>query len=289
MKIRMTGIIVVMMMLAMVSGALAFAVDTTGNIDFVNGTPCPSSGWSVYAENLDRSYTTEPWSGYCYGDNQYFWWDYLVVGEAETTSERLRVWVESTDKRWYGENTSILSLIWDSNSEHYVMDIVVQERPGITKPLPEGWNLISLPMTPTDNSTGAVLSGVTYNAVKLYNATSKAFEAADTMDPGIGYFVHVTNASTWQYCGTSSVNSTSTNLKSGLNMIGVPNCAMDVSAAMGSADYRYVARWNATGQEYEVYNKVAPPAFHHFTTMELGEGYFVSAQADDYILDINCP
>ncbi len=109
------------------------------------------------------------------------------------------------------------------------------------------------------------------------------------MDPGIGYFVHVTNASTWQYCGTSSADSTSTNLKSGLNMIGVPNCAMDVSAAMGSADYRYVARWNAAEQEYEVYNPSAPSAFHGFTEMAAGEGYFISEQADDYTLDINCP
>ena len=157
-----------------------------------------------------------------------------------------------------------------------------------TMPLPEGWNLISPPLTPTDNNVSEVLSGVTQNAVKQYNATSKLFEDATTMDPGVGYFVHVTNSSgsTWSYQG-SPVSSTSPGLKSGLNMIGVPNCTMGVDTAMGSADYRYVARWNATAQEYEVYNKVAPSVFHHFNTMTAGEGYFVSAS--DCALTIACP
>ena len=158
-----------------------------------------------------------------------------------------------------------------------------------TKSLPEGWNLISLPLTPTDSGVDTVLSGVTQNAVKRYDATTKQFEEATTMDPGVGYFVHVTESggSTWSYQGTS-VSSTSPGLTSGLNMIGVPNCTMSVDTAMGTTDYRYVARWNADAQEYEVYNPVAPSAFHGFTEMEAGEGYFVSAKSD-CALNINCP
>ena len=156
-----------------------------------------------------------------------------------------------------------------------------------TKSLPEGWNLISLPLTATDNSVGTVLSGVTQNAVKRYDATSKQFEDAATMDPGIGYFVHATSASTWSYQGTS-VSSTSPGLTSGLNMIGAPNCTMSVDTAMGSADYRYVARWDAAAQEYEVYNPSAPSAFHGFTEMIAGEGYFVSAKTDG-ALTVTCP
>jgi hypothetical protein len=130
-----------------------------------------------------------------------------------------------------------------------------------TKDLPAGWNLISLPLTPTDNSVSTVLSGVSQNAVKQYNAVTKQFEDAAAMDPGTGYFVHVMAASIMSYTGTPE-SSTSTELKSGLNMIGVPNCAIDVGTAMGSTDYRYVARWNATAQKFEVYNPNAPPAFH---------------------------
>ena len=156
-----------------------------------------------------------------------------------------------------------------------------------TKSLPAGWNLISLPLTATDNTTGTVLSGVTQNAVKQYNAVTKQFEDATTMDPGTGYFVHVTTAGTWSYSGMSE-SSTSTELKSGLNMIGVPNCVMSVEDAMDPIDYRYAARWNATSQSYEVYNPNAPEAFHGFSTMEPGEGYFVSAKSDA-TLPISCP
>ena len=155
-----------------------------------------------------------------------------------------------------------------------------------TKSLATGWNLISLPLTPSDNSTSAVLSGVS-DVVYRYNATSDQFECPDTMDPGIGYFVHVTTPGTWEYEGTPEF-STSTELKAGLNMIGVPNCTISVGAAMESTDYRYVARWNAADQEFEVYNPSAPAAFHHFDMMEAGEGYFVSAKSD-YTLDITCP
>jgi len=156
-----------------------------------------------------------------------------------------------------------------------------------TKSLPAGWNLISLPFEATDNSTSAVLSTVTQNAVKQYNAVTKQFVDAVVMDPGTGYFVHVTTAGTWEYTGTPE-SSTTTEMKSGLNMIGVPNCGMSVSAAMGSTDYRYAARWNATSQSYEVYNPAAPAAFHGFTTMEPGEGYFVSAMSDS-TLAVTCP
>ncbi len=111
------------------------------------------------------------------------------------------------------------------------------------------------------------------------------------MDTGIGYFVNVTTDGIWEYEGTS-VLSTSTELKSGLNMIGVPNCTMSIDYAMESVDYWYVARWNTTAKKFEVYNPSAPPAFHlHFNTMEAGEGYFVSAKSD-YISppwEINCP
>ncbi|MGP8331820.1 MAG: hypothetical protein ACT6FB_05715, partial [Methanosarcinaceae archaeon] len=105
------------------------------------------------------------------------------------------------------------------------------------------------------------------------------FEDATVMDPGIGYFVYVTTASTWEYPG-DSVSSTSVQLETGLNMIGVPDCTMSVSDAMGSTEYRYITRWDAATQEYKVYNPTAPEAFHGFTMIEAGEGYFVSSMSD---------
>ena len=148
-----------------------------------------------------------------------------------------------------------------------------------TKSLPLGWNLISLPLTPTDNSVGAVLNGVSQNAVKSYNATTHQFEDATAMDPGTGYFVHVTIAGTWEYEGTAYTSMT-TDLSQGLNMVGwVNETDSALPGALSSIDgsYRYVAHWNATLQSYEVYEPNAPADFNDFTTMERGEGYFIAA------------
>ena len=191
-----------------------------------------------------------------------------------------------------GDNTTVVADV-DGNPLSWVSETLTVTCMGIpetfTKSLPLGWNLISLPLTPTDSSTSAVLGNDTimYDAVKQYDATTKTFADATTMAPGTGYFVHVTTAGDWVYEGTS-VSSTSPGLKIGLNMIGVPNCTMSVGDAMGSADYRYVARWNADDQKYEVYNPSAPDVFHGFTEMTAGEGYFVSAKSDDVDWTVSC-
>ena len=152
-----------------------------------------------------------------------------------------------------------------------------------SKDLYEGWNLVSLPLTPSDNSTSSVLASVWDNvsAVYRYDATLKQFERASTMDPGTGYFVYVMRNCTWTYNGTP-YNSMSIELKKGLNMVGWLNCSKDITDALSSieGDYWYVARWNAIERKFEVYNPVAPPVFNDFNTMERGEGYFISMKSD---------
>ena len=151
------------------------------------------------------------------------------------------------------------------------------------KELVEGWNLISLPLTPSNNSTSAVLGNDTieYDAVYRYNATSKLFEdvTTGTMDPGTGYFVNVTTAGTWSYEGTPPYNSMSISLKKGLNMIGWLNCSKQISGNLTSiaGKYNYNARWNA---DYEVYEPQAPEVFNDFEMMERGNGYWIAAKED---------
>jgi len=148
-----------------------------------------------------------------------------------------------------------------------------------SKPLYKGWNLISLPLVPEDNSASAVLSTVSYDAVYRYNATSKQFESADAMDPGTGYFVHATSESTWTYSGTP-YTSVDVSLKQGLNMVGWLNCSKNVDDALSSipGDCHYIARWNPTSEKFEVHNPAAPSTFNDFTAMDRGTGYFISAK-----------
>jgi len=148
-----------------------------------------------------------------------------------------------------------------------------------TKDLSPGWNLISLPLTPTDNSVSEVLSTVLQNGVTQYDATTHQFEDATTMDPGVGYFVNVTTACTWEYEGEAYTSMTAS-LSDGLNCVGwVNETGSALPGALSSIDgsYWYVSRWNANTQSYEVYNPTAPDGFNDFETMDRGEGYFISA------------
>jgi hypothetical protein len=159
-----------------------------------------------------------------------------------------------------------------------------------SKPIYEGWNLISLPLVPDDNSVSTVLSTVSYDAVYRYNAISKQFESVDVMNPGTGYFVYATADCTWEYSGTA-YSSVSTPLEPGLNMVGWLNCSKDIDTLSSiSGDYYYVARWNTAAEKFEVYNPAAPSTFNDFTAMDRGTGYFISAKQDctDCVLSENC-
>jgi len=157
-----------------------------------------------------------------------------------------------------------------------------------TKPLFTGWNLVSLPLTnETDmtvaNIMDASLNG-SYDVLNKYDATTHDFVAlgsSDTMENGVGYFIHMNSADTWTYQGTAYTSMTAS-LEPGLNCVGWVN--ETDSALPGALDsiagnYRYVARWDASAQSYEVYLPGAPDVFNDFATMERGEGYFIAATA----------
>jgi hypothetical protein len=156
-----------------------------------------------------------------------------------------------------------------------------------TKPLVADWNLVSLPLTADDMTAGSVLASISgsYDSVMRYDSSAHSFvavEDTDTMENGVGYFVHVTTADvTWSYDG-QPCNSISASLSTGLNCVGWTNTSADLPGALSSIDssYRYVARWNAGTQNYEVYLSGAPAVFNDFATMDIGEGYFIAATAD---------
>lgn len=156
-----------------------------------------------------------------------------------------------------------------------------------TTSLDLGWNLISLPLIPVNDSTSAVLGNddctIVYNNVYSYDASTNQFvDVTDgTMETGVGYFVDVTTAGTWSYEGFGD-ESLDIELSQGLNCIGWTNTSATLPDALGNmgnyCDWWYVSRWNATSQSYELYDADAPegvPEFIDFDTMERGEGYFI--------------
>ncbi|KAF5428370.1 Metal-dependent hydrolase, endonuclease/exonuclease/phosphatase family [Candidatus Methanomarinus sp.] len=159
--------------------------------------------------------------------------------------------------------------------------------------LTSGMNLISLPLIPVNNNTGAVLGNNTiqYSAVLKYNASSNQFEdvTTGTMDVGVGYFVNITSAGTWKYEGIP-YSQMQIRLHPGLNMIGWVNYSKNITSALSYIEdkYRYIARWNASLQSFEVYNPHAPDNFNQFTTIDRGVGYFISTINEETLIVALC-
>ena len=152
------------------------------------------------------------------------------------------------------------------------------------------WHLISLPLTnATDMTVANIMSSVSgnYDVLYKYDASTHNFVAlssGDTMENGVGYFIHMTTAGTWTYTGSAYIDM-SVGLSTGLNMVGWLNCSKAITGNLTSIDgnYYYAAGWNATSQSYETYNPAAPDpdnptGFNNLFDMERGTGYFISAK-----------
>ena len=160
-----------------------------------------------------------------------------------------------------------------------------------TKDLLAGWNLISLPLTATDMTVGNIIdTSLTgnYDALHKYDASAHNFvslsSSTDTMENGVGYFIHMTSADTWTYTGSAYIDM-NVGLLTGLNMVGWLNCTKGISDGLSSisGNYYYAAGWNAAEQSYETYNPAAPDpdnpdGFNNLFEMERGTGYFISAK-----------
>ena len=154
-----------------------------------------------------------------------------------------------------------------------------------------GWNQISLPFEPEDNSTSSVLASVwdkVSGPVYKYNAATKQFESVTTMDPGVGYFVYLTSDDYWVYNGTEKYAEMSVWLEPGLNMIGALCWPKNVSDILTAEKHWYATTFDASEQKYtDTFNPIAPDVFNRLTTMEPGAGYFISAKHGCW-LNVSC-
>ena len=271
-------VIAVAMLVSIPSATAGEPIEVVGIVAYENGTWVPE-GWDGWTKNVNRTYNpmhfaTEwnPMLGNIYVTDQY-----------DSVNDYIRINCTSPDGRWFGENTRRYGDAYDPVRQWLVINVTVYEVPPdtFTKSLQLGWNLVSLPLTPTNNSTSAILGNdtIAYNAVVSYNTTTHQFEDAATMDPGVGYFVNVTTAGTWSYNGTA-YTSISATLSTGLNCVGWTNeagSALPGALSSIAGSYRYVARWNSGTHSYETYTSVAPNVFNDFETMDRGEGYFIVA------------
>jgi len=218
----------------------------------------------------------------------------LASPQASSEEAYIKAFAHTQDGTWYGEKTAKLADVRnDSVGTHYIFDITVYEQSQPTetfsKPLVPGWNLVSLPLIPDDNSISAVLTSISeqYTAAMVYNAAINQFEDVTTMDPGVGYFIYMGAAGTWTYDGVA-YDSMNVPISEDLNLIGWVNESVSLPDALNSiaGNYNYVARWNTAENKFEVYVPGVPAELNGFATIESGVGYYIAATADCTLM---CP
>jgi hypothetical protein len=142
-------------------------------------------------------------------------------------------------------------------------------RVGFQLSLKAGWNMVSIPVTPADNSTSVVFPGVV--GVFTWNATDGSYYEPEVIDPEQGYWVAVTEDTTITVNGTP-VDTWTTDIKAGWNMIGSANMTVSIADPNDNPDSSVIPPaywWDPEGKSYVVTTDVEP-----------GKGYWIPSIND---------
>ena len=149
--------------------------------------------------------------------------------------------------------------------------------------LSNGWNLISLPYTPSDTAIGTVLSGIAgyYTIVwgypsqawKFYDPTDAEGSTLTTMEAGKGYWIKMTSARTLTASGTTP--STSVSLASGWNLVGYNRTTSGVaSTVLAGISGSTTIVWGYPSQAWKFYDPTDVEG-STLTTFISGGGYWI--------------
>ena len=140
---------------------------------------------------------------------------------------------------------------------------------GITLNLKAGWNMVSVPVAPIDNSTSAVFPGVA--AIFTWNAASRSYYVPTVIEPEKGYWVAVTENTTITISGTP-VETWTTDIKAGWNMIGSVNTSASIADPKDDPDDSVITPaywWDPVGKSYVLAIDIDP-----------AKGYWVASVND---------
>jgi hypothetical protein len=160
--------------------------------------------------------------------------------------------------------------------------------------LHEGWNLISIPLVPTDNNLNFILSSIkgSYDAVQWYDSTDaidhwkhhqtkKPSHLNDlgTSDHTMGFWVHITKPGgvLFEYNGAQPAENQIITLYPGWNLVGFPSLeyqtrANGLNTLSFGTHVDAIWSYNAEEQKWEMMNKQ-----DHFL---IGKGYYIHAKSE---------
>jgi len=135
--------------------------------------------------------------------------------------------------------------------------------------LKAGWNMVSVPVTPSDNSVGAVFPGVT--AIYTWDPVNKSYTVPTTIEPDKGYLVAVTEDMTITVSGVP-VTTWTNGITAGWNMIGsvfTDASIVDPNDDPDGSVESFAYWWDPVGKNYVFTIDIEP-----------GKAYLVAATQD---------
>lgn len=168
-----------------------------------------------------------------------------------------------------------------------------------TTELMPGWNMISVPVQPTESTPAQFLSSIagSYDLVYAYDGCDtadpwKRYDPAappyandlTTIDPAMGLWVKMRTAGTLAVPGTV-METAAVPLCAGWNLVGYPSLQTRATAAAltsinGQFSIVYAYDANDATDPWKKYDPSAPPYASDLTIMKPGQGYWIKATTD---------
>jgi len=153
--------------------------------------------------------------------------------------------------------------------------------------LSQGWNLISLPLTPADTATGTVLAGIIGNVVSVWaydqtNGWQSYFPGGAgndlaVMTSGKGYWINMSSAGTLN--ATGSAPQTSISLVQGWNLVGYGGTD-DTAVSTSLSGVNYISIW-AYDQTIGWTSNFKDGVGNDLLTFSKTRGYWINMTASD--------
>jgi len=191
---------------------------------------------------------------------------------------------------------NVTDLAKNSNTEKNIT-LTTTAPPTYPISLYTGWNLISMPKSPTNTSLLKVMSPVdgNWSSVWAYNTTDVHWYRHDiyapmswmndlkTMDAGVGYWINMTANDTLSVTGATPP--TSITLSDEWNLVGYNSLvSQNTTDAMSSVEGKWSSVWayNTTEVHWYRHDIYAPMSWmNDLKTMDAGVGYWINMTSAD--------
>ena len=196
----------------------------------------------------------------------------------ETNGEvvNFKIWKSSTNQVLNSPttlNTVVNGTVGEWPNNLFVIDASAGNSQTI--PLVEGWNLVSLNVSPPDNALSTILAPISAQVIQMKGTEgiyipTNPYSTLSTLTDGKAYYIQVNSSVNWNVAGTEIPENTPLALSDGWNMAAYfPLNSMSVSTAMQS-----ISTWL---QQVKGTDGVYVPGnpYSTLSTMSPGKGYWI--------------